>query len=236
MRSWEPYIDNRGLLVHLDGGGDTANREGLFAIAEVLCPNPPARAISWDLRRGQLEIEPGIYVRHPEHSRAVPSFWSNPNEFSRDQQLPLTVALILKNDQWGISRLFRAHSRRFFKCQNKDWLGPAIYLRNVQNRLLRFPAWVLLHVCDLSLVVNSILRCIYGRNPDDVGNDLNHVATLLLSRVRLPTITSWFARKLYVLFRPGGAQRAWDWYFREESGGPPMNELWAPLIAKYING
>lgn len=246
MRSWESHIDNRGLLTHSGDGGDTANREGLFAIAEVLCPTSPFRQISWDMRRAQLEISPGIYVRHPEGSRAVPSFWSNPNEFSRDQQIPLTVAMTLKQDWWARDRLFKAHSRRFFKCQNSDWLSPAIYMRCAQNGLLHALAWLPLIVFDLALLWNTFNRCgwvpqitdgkLKWLDEDDVGDDVNHTVMLLYARLYSPTPVSWLARKLYVWFRPyGGVQRAWDWYFREESGAPPLNELWSPIIKKWMS-
>lgn len=234
MRDWNKHIDSYGLLTHCGDGGDTANREGLFAIAEVLAPEAvPVRAIEWQVRRAQLEISPGIYVRHPEASRAVPSFWSNPNEFSRDQQLPLTVGMIFKKDKWAVDRIYDKHMHRFFKCQNKDWFGPAIYIRAYGWYWL----YPVLCIMDLALVANSLLR-IFVRDPDNVGDDLNHTVSLVYARCHIPTPVSWFARKLYSKFRD--VQRAWDHYFREvpppweNQSAPPLNEVWAPIIAKYI--
>ncbi len=242
-RDWSQHFDSYGLLTHNGDGGDTASREGLFAIAEVLLPIAPARELSWEFRVSKLEIDPGIFVRHPEHSRAVPSFWSNPNEFSRDQQNPLSKAMVFKNRKHVFDRLFKNHSRRFFFCQNKDFFGPAIYIRAYGWYWL----YPLLVIMDLALLWNSLNRIglipriqettgkVMWLNEDDVGDDINHTVDLLYSRFRMPTPVSYLARILYRSFRPyGGCQRAWDHYFREEVGAPPLNEMWAPIIQKWI--
>lgn len=245
MRLWNPYIDRHGLICQKEadgslGGGDTSNREALFAIAECLALLPIKRTMTWELRRSRLEQAPGLFIRHPGPG---PSFWSDPKEWSRDQQSPFTKALVFKNDTWTLNRLYDAHKKRLFKCQNNDWFGPAVYIRAFKWYWL----WPLLCIFDLAILVNSLIaiglipKYHYDKKKflriteDEVDIDINHTIDLIYARKFMPTPISWLARKLYAWFRSfGGVQRAWNHYFRPESGGPPFEELYAPFIDRWI--
>ena len=245
MRSWSPYFDQLSLITQENGdGGDCIQREALFAIAEGLNVNCPAREESWLIRLSRFDISPGIFVRYPPRpGLPMDPFWIDPAELSRDQTIPLLVAMTLRRSFWALDRFWAKHWRRFFKCQNRDFLGPAIFIRAYRWYWL----WPLLCILDLALVWNSLNRI--GLVPriqettgkwvwldaQDVGDDINHVVTLLFSRFRLRTPISYLARVLYRKFRPfGGPQAAWDFDYRESSGAPPMNELWEPIIQKWI--
>jgi hypothetical protein len=106
-------LDNDGIILDITGdGGDSANREGLYAlfaktgdqtkvIAKLLCP-------------GYLA------VRHPNQ---VP--WNNPWNFTRDQLIPYAAGCS-KLGLISITRkLFISHACRLFFCQNfqRDYPG-----------------------------------------------------------------------------------------------------------------
>lgn len=106
------YRDEHGYIVTHDGdGGDSANRAGLHA----LCT--PSNAMTAKLRG--YEVQPGILTRHP-----LQYPWDNPWNFTRDQLLPF-VAGCWKQRHWGIARrVFWAHAKRLFFCQNFERDAP----------------------------------------------------------------------------------------------------------------
>lgn len=68
---------------------------------------------------------------------------------------------------------------------------------------------------------------------NNVGDDINHTQVLLQANATLATPVSWFARWIYK-FRKYGVQYAFNHYHRPETGGNPLNELYAPIIQKYF--
>jgi hypothetical protein len=112
-REW--YWDSYGLLVQRDGdGGDTAQRMGMWGIGN----SQVHRDVFWNGIK-TLEIEPGVWVRHPYQPP-----YCMPEDFSRDQQTPNVIAMGLQKMYEPLTRMFRQHVKRFGKYQNKDWASP----------------------------------------------------------------------------------------------------------------
>src|SRR5437868_12480104 len=95
------YIDSYAVIVQKDmDGGDSLHREGMYAfgkkLSEKIRYEPDTHQVYVEkklLRRpaaeddimNQFEVEPGIYVRHPDRAK----WYSNLDTTSRDQLLPV---------------------------------------------------------------------------------------------------------------------------------------------------
>jgi hypothetical protein len=225
------YLDSKGLIVQQSGdGGDTLQREGFWFEGTSLnttYQNPPGlTSYIWAL--AFLWTEKG-YTR----------YWQAPyrdsSDTSRDQLVSNIRAMGYIPDARlrALKGLLKGVIKNWSRFPNND-----IAFINDYGRFIRsFRAWYLyplLFLCDIPIVVNSIIRCIKGRNYDDVGDDINHIGDLAQCQNIYPTPVSFFARKLYKWFRPFGVQHALDWYFRAASGGnPEFAELWAPIVANF---
>jgi len=215
------YYDNNGLIVQRDGdGGDTAGREGDYFFHLGLIGY---KFTDFDRVLALLQVSPGVFVRNPTH-------YNDPNDFSRDQTVPLILAMGQMGRTKVLKLLLNKQIKNYFRYQNND-IGA---FSDVGYYIRAFKAWYLypiLFVTDLQLIVESIVRCIQGKDPTNTSDDINHTLALLQAQYRLPTVGSWLARKIYVLFRPGGIQAAWDRYFDPNSGANPFNELYKNLIS-----
>jgi hypothetical protein len=137
----QPPIDERailydadGLIVHEDGGGDTAQREGWYWLGvwirqntQGLQPWTPARKLTFDQVLKLLEPKgDGVFYRHPKSSP-----YNNPHDkefgFSRDQMLPLVAAMGV----WGK----KAEVRRLWDALPEDALGKHAFNGNWRNFL-----------------------------------------------------------------------------------------------------
>lgn len=63
----------------------------------------------------------GLLVRHPKQHE-----WDRPNNFSRDQLIPILSGLAACKDDYTIKKIFLAHLKRGFFCQNYDLTNPAV--------------------------------------------------------------------------------------------------------------
>lgn len=225
------HFDEHGLIVQSDGdGGDTAQRTGMFYYVHR---DERAFERALDL----LEVEPGVYVRHPfQHD-----FRNEPHRFSRDQQRPLVIALGKCGMHDRLWRLTRAHLMRMGKYQNVDVMGPSHLGEYV--RAFRFKAlYPLLWITDLGLLFSSLETAVTARFDADFTDDNNHLLSLLQAQDIMPTPISWLARKIYKNFRPENlgnsilgepspAQGALAWYHRAGNGGNPLiAEAYRPLV------
>lgn len=248
-RKWDDYIDKFGLVVHKDGGGDSGQRtsmrmigiycRGVTPYTEVLHVNDYRLALK------AVEVGWGVYIRHPQSTAA---WHSDPKEFSRDQQTPLVIALGMYAMYGRLLRLFIRHLLRFGKYQNEDWMGPEHFGQYVRAfGPWALPLWPVLFVTDLFMILGVMIRCYQaGKDPDDVGDDLNQILSLIQARDWMPTLFSWVARRYYAKNRPANLGSmtfgvhpvigAVKWYFREDqpSGPPPMDELFEGPIIDYI--
>jgi len=220
------FYDQNKLIVQQDGdGGDTAGREGDYWVMHALTRIAVLERPTFSEVLEKLQVAPGTYVRNPEKYNA-------PNDFSRDQTVPLIVAMGLHREYGHLQKLMKEQLKRATFYQNGDMALPQDW--GYYIRAFRFwPLYPVLMLGDAFLFLNSIFRCLGGlRNADDVSDDINHTIALLQAQESLPTPISWLARKFYVFFRPGGVQAAWDHYFRPSTGANPFHELFRPLIEK----
>lgn len=105
------YKDAFGFPVDQTGdAGDSAVRAGILKLFDRSAKIPI-----------NLYEQNGFCVRHPNQAP-----WSSPDNFSRDQLIPLAAAL----PQTAARRVFWAHAKRFFFCQNieRDWPGSRKFL------------------------------------------------------------------------------------------------------------
>lgn len=101
---------------------------------------------------------------------------------------------------------------------------------------------VVCHVYDLDPLLNSIIIVAKSyRNPTDTSSDLNHQVQLVFNSATVPTVTNWFAKKIYKLRRnplPKSqreflAKDVYTSYFNQPEA-PPMNDVWASIAKKYL--
>lgn len=225
------YYDENGLIVQKDmDGGDTAGREGDYWFQAGLLMGPNAYNDEFDRVLKLLQVSPGVFIRNPRQNPVTPpdKSWNDPTDFSRDQSVPIILALGEMKRYSVLKSMLWEQIKRGTLYQNKDIALPqdwGYYIRAL-NAWYLYPV---LFVGDVFLLINSVIRCIMGTD-DNTSDDVNHTMVLLQAQYRLPTPISWFARKFYKFLRRGGIQNAWDKYFKPESGANPFNELYRPLI------
>lgn len=215
------HIDRHGLIVQADGdGGDTAQRTGMYYYVHDDAEN-------FALALDQLEVAPGIYVRHPYQD----DFRSDPRRFSRDQQRPLVIALGRYGMHDRLWRMTKQHALRLGKYQNLDFISPVGFGEYVRAFDAK-PFYPLLVVSDFFLFLGSVQLVVTASfNPDEV-DDNNHVMTLMQARDVMPTPFGMLAMKTYLWFRPKNmgnsvfglddpVEGALAWYHRAETGGNP---------------
>jgi len=256
------YLDDYDLVVQKDkDGGDTANKIGLLGVASYFLKDVTLKNyVNNSLVKLIVSTEPLLMVRNPKPR----VFWSDPNHFSRDQQSAVVLGAALTDRLELVKDLAKAHLKRYGAYQNFQLFGKTEdvngkttpvkgdiaspehlgYYARALNLYVFYP---LLYVSDLFMLINSIVIVIKShRDPDDTSNDLNHIAALLFTKVKQPTLLSWLARQVYVRLRANAGkdkqsrlqgfapQTALDHYFREETGAPPINEYFRPFLEKEL--
>lgn len=233
------FRDNKGLIVQGDGdGGDTCSRTGLFWYA--------IRILRFDHRDRdhflseyrKLEIKPGILVRHPDEGPncGKPGYrdfacWNNPKVLSRDQWVPIVIAL----GAWGrtveLKALFKESRKRFFFHQNGDLTGPShwgVWIRAFQIQWLK----PVLYFTDLFLVLGALIDLVKAQfKPNDTSDVINGTIQLIQANRCQPTV---FTRLATWLLSKRGPQGAWDIYFHHHTKAPPFNDLYRSLIKDYF--
>jgi hypothetical protein len=223
------YLDSKGLIVQSSGdGGDTLQREGFWYEGTFLNPayQNPLGLIPYIWALSAL-ITPKGFVRNWQ------SPYNDPADTSRDQLVSNIRAMGYNRYIGDLHFILTGILKNWSRFPNGD-----IAFINDYGRFIRaFKAWYLyplLFLCDIPIVVNSIIRCIAGCDPNNVGNDVNHIGDLAQCQKVYPTPVSFLARKLYKWFRSNGAQYALAWYFRAASGGnPEFAALWAPIVSMF---
>ena len=223
-------IDQYGLIVQQNGDqGDCAARSGQYysvvnSISGLMhvCSN--------------LEKSGGLWIRHPQYPDV--------KDFSRDQTDPIIIMLGVNDLKPWLDSLFKAHIKRGFFYQNKDWpmfSTPGLYIR-------AFKAWYLyplLLILDLGFLL-IFLQNLANHNPDDV-DDNNCVMRFTQAVLKYPTPWSYLGRKLYAWTRPknlgnsfgekNNVMAALMWYHRAAApsfGNPEIAEAYRPIIEKYF--
>lgn len=218
------FFDLNKLIVQRDlDGGDTAGREGDFWFALGLNPNWVSnRDLTFDDVLTLLQISPGVYVRNPVH-------YNDPKDFSRDQTIPLILAMGQLEKYENLKQLFWKQVKNFGRYANGDIGGPedlGYYIRANKEWYL-YPVLIL---GDTQMLVNTLIRIVKSKKLTDTSDDINHTLALIQAQYELATPISWLARKLYKSFVVGGIQSRWDSYFNPASGANDFNELYRNLI------
>lgn len=234
------YLDAKGLIVQSSGdGGDTLQREGFwFEGAHLNFTALPSGMTPYSTAL-KILCTPKGFVRSWQNP------YNDPKDTSRDQLVSnIRILGYLKTiynelHYTFLTQILWSVIKNFSRYPNGDIAFINDYGRFIRAFKLKY-LYPLLPVLDLPLIVNSIIRCVAGRDFNNVGDDVNHIGDLAQAQNVAPTPVSFLARKLYKWFRPSfqngisGGQYALNWYFRAEAGGnPEFAELWAPIIEKF---
>lgn len=243
----QPNIDSDGLIIHNReewGGGDTAQREGMWYFGLALA-FPESRALikvwfATVLRK--LEAAPGIYVRHPQVP-GCPDWYDDPKDFSRDQSIPLIVAMGRLGLTEQLDKFHHYTGLRGFKAQNGDLYWWPYYLAmwiraEADANGVRFIDYLnpILWLGDFSLILASIWGCLWGKWHPNHSDDVNYVLILLQSHV-LDNPLAKLARWIYANYRTPikGTYESWgpasalEAYFSPkftDSGAPRIDRLY----------
>lgn len=253
-------FDEQGLIVQLNGdGGDCAGRSGELYTGLFL-NKVSEKSICEQFTNVLNLLEPnkdGVLLRYNKLPYNDP--FKGGFATSRDQTIPIIIAAGFYKEVNFLKRITVKQLKRFTLFQNKDLCDfesmgnyiRAFWSSGYKLALLFYP---ILLLGDLFMLVNSVIRCIKGKNYDDVGDDINHTQSQLQAVYALPTPISFISRKIYSKFRPAfsplsgtpiayshkvngynGVQYAFDWYHRSETFGNPINIIYQPLIKKWFS-
>lgn len=224
-----PAIDSNGLITQtVKGywdGGDSLNREGMFAIAiQCLYDQKKISLEDYTLLRkryldnlNRLEVNWGNYRRHIDSTM----WYFYPNRMSRDQWTPNAIAVGLLDIEDHRKRMFWGHGKRlwFFTTntrnngvyppgnpkydaatQDYSWKLPDLTVLSAWGYYIRaykaYPLYPLLLVFDVEMFANSLIW-LYDFRTNPTNTDiLNHTSSLIQARKSMPTPFSWLARKI----------------------------------------
>lgn len=225
------YVDAYALISQRDGdGGDTLHREGMYAFGKwmrlhedgktVEIAEIPERRNSRQIMN-KFEVEPGIYVRHPDPMR-----WSSdPNTTSRDQLVPVIAYCGAYGDYGRLGRLFKATLKRGLFAQNifkigdndgQHWKVPDTMVGTL-GLFIRAGGWYtaplypLLLTTDMADLFATLLNLIplhweesnlkfrFTENRD--VDDNNTIIGQLMAVKFKPTPISWLNRQIYAWTR-----------------------------------
>lgn len=191
-------IDKYGLYVQANGSnGDSAHRTGLAMALESMVGNRFQADNAFRSAILHLEINPGIFIRHPAD---FPGDWSAlPSNFSRDQASRLILGFAIMGKKEPIKRWLWQMTKRFFFHQNnmdpvkevkrpRDIMAPGEW-RNVIRGLKLWWAYPVLLILDLFFIGD-----VYTRSKWD-GASL-YVPDLKFALRRYWTPFAWIANKL----------------------------------------
>jgi hypothetical protein len=194
------HLDKYGLIVQSDGnGGDTAQREGWAWLGAwvrlniLKKPWPVERKLSFTDTMALLEMDQsGTFRRNPDPR------WNSLQDFSRDQTIPIVAAMGVWNDQQRLDRFWQKTVSRSYRAQNGDLMGPGgvnlfLRARNSQPGIIG----------DLQMPLDVAMRIkSSSTDKNDVGDDLNLIVILLLSKLRSSNDSTNTALTTYALNRP----------------------------------
>lgn len=255
------FIDAYAIISQQDGdAGDSLHREGMYAFGKKLVYNPETNSVFIEENPerqnpkeiiDKFEVEPGVYVRHPDPSR-----WSaNPYTTSRDQLVPVIAYCAAYADYPRLWRLFGAVAARGFFAQNFIENGPGKTQIKMPDTMLAhlglfiraggdytLPLYPLLLVTDTIHLIGTLIsilpihisdggKDIRFKEMRDVDDNNKIIAHLMAAKFK-PTPISWLDRQIYSLTRPmnfgntvmgetNPVMGALVWYHRLEAGGNP---------------
>lgn len=249
-------IDRFGLIVQniydSADGGDSAHRFGNTYFCLKLLGEE--KFMGEDLYEfycrciAQYEAKKDTYRRHPDPSK----WYSNPNNFTRDQTVMLMAAMMVQNDKqrmrglaWSLIKRAGFHQNYHIGTDttgvwykdNKipDPTTPA----QVATFIRALDMWYfypLLYILDAFLLAD-----IYFSEKHDQKKKLENARTdyhtmlcidMIKPALKYDTFVAKLARKLY---RKLDYKGAIAWIFRPDSNCPPIDELLIPVCKKYID-
>lgn len=230
------YIDSWGQVVQHDGdGGDSAYRTALAVFLLSVLDNEIEARELWTTFKFNCEISPGLWIRHPDPTK----WYSNPNNFSRDQMAKVELAAFAMKDNYAATCIItRMNQRNFFHqnthkgtgCEGDDCIKmPDFSGVGEAHNFLRFQKSSLLSwILDFRFFGELIFRRFQSWDYDSLL-----LADLIYSRVREPSPISWIAGKIY--------KHTTDWkqkirnnYSRFKNGVEPLGELYIIAGEKYL--
>lgn len=241
------YLDNLNLIVQKNGdGGDTLQRTGFYFLPGIIKNNLNDKLLYLESLEKMWPDKTLPPLRHPIQ-------YPDPKDVSRDQLTPNIVTLgFLKMDKY-ICFIFIIIIKNLFRYPNNDLMSPenlGQFIRGMLNakNFKWFLFYPLIWLGDLFMLLGVIIRCFQAKKPDNVGDDLNTLVSVVQAQYLFPTPISFIARKIYKWCRPKPCIEikkinedlnmpncflALKWYFREESGGnPEIAEAWRGVCEK----
>ena len=236
------YLDEFGCFVQADGdGGDSAQRFGMYCAGikfrELLGLDTISMPkLTFESLALKYYDPDGLLIRHPTQ-------WNDPGDFSRDQEVPFTIALGLWASNRHLINLRKQHDLRILnKYQNSDIPSP--HHMAVLDRAQGVDRY---YLSDLCFLPDCLFHIAKSKNPD-FADDLTFVLMLLQAHFIHPTRASKLAIKVYSSLRyPSyGTSKLGEknkilgslaWYFRPETGASPgFVELYRPIILEVFCG
>jgi hypothetical protein len=225
----QPWLDPKYQLITQPppgyDGGDTAQREGSFALCVALlaelgqCDTLEAMMVS---SRYNVVLN---LLNDPNHKGFLrrwpdPAYWGGLSDrFSRDQAIPNVIAMGLSNKK-GLKAFFKNHLKRallFTTNTRNNWAWPpgdprydaAAYKWKIPDltvlgfwslyiRAFRaWPLYPLMFLFDLDFVVSALIKVLsYGKNPTN-NDDINLINCMFQAEHTMPTPWSKLAKWIY---------------------------------------
>lgn len=249
------YRDQWNLLTQASkDGGDTAQRTGslytlLFALGQVADDKGVGtyQGFTEDLHR--LRVAPGRYVRHPSsqdpiNGRYIP-WYSNPNNFTRDQSVVLQSALVLSGDKDSLRELVQARKQNYFMHFNTESYDDSEEIRKHSPDIpspIEFAQFIrgldmwwarpLLYILDLQLLLDVFFRSLNKRNLWDTDNSMMPVMLSCLGK--WPTFIGKLARYLYS--KTDAPTRLAYYHSEMNNGIEPLGDLYVLAFNRLIKG
>jgi hypothetical protein len=259
-------IDAYAIIVQADmDGGDSLQREAMYAFGQKLVYNTNIQTIKFDgkiIRRpssefilNKLEVQPGIYIRHPDSSK----WYSNPETTSRDQVLPVIAYCAAYEDYDRLWRLFKSTVKRGMFAQNFVRIGEGETAKKIPDpmhlnlaQFIRAGGWwtavfyPFLWIFDLVELFGTLISILPFEFKDDYlyptlkdGDDVddnNKIIQHLIAANYKPTLISELSRYIYsvtrhenlgntVLNEKNPVMGALVWYHRDTHGGAGNPEI-----------
>lgn len=247
------YLDHLCLIITKSGdGGDTAQNEGFVSITEVGKLSAYRSIIQ--------KLEPkndGLWVRHPEQYPDTSDFsrdQATPNIIAMGLfgfRAPLKRMAKAQVKRYGLYQngdlLMPDNAGQFLRAFNWKIFYPFLWFSDL------FILINTLIICFIKAREPGPFQQWLGRNihwifvqgepdgadgtpgdaygEDNVGTDKNHIASLYQAQRVMPTLVSWFARKLYKWLRPLGPQYALNHYYRVDN--PEIAEAWKQILENF---
>lgn len=229
LQKLEAYKDAWDIITQKDlDGGDSLQRNSHYWILRKLSGiNDPFWKVMYKKTMDNFEIEPGVYMRHPNKNR----WYSNPKNCSRDQLSIAILSMVACEDKPRLKRVALDLLKRFgFHRNIEDGVTgslrtPDIIVPAELASILRGLNWWLLYpiitVLDIGLLLDLLFR---KKTIWDYDNML--ASQILIANYKYPTLFSWLSKQLYK--RTDYKERISNYYSEAngQNGIEPLGELY----------